>query len=238
MVFNYPVSVSGDITVSFLLSLAAPTTTGYGNTFLVSTATGAVDATGTVVTLTNTASWTINQAYFLDGAVTAVINGMTQNSLLASAFYVVDNSASGLSATTALIADNYSGSTGTTLPANPNNTIYVNFPEYVYGTYRVISQATNTTTPAIIADFESNLPSGIITLGTNTLSFGNFSTNAPGTDNKVVYRVPLAIPTGGFYSSTNDIPGDNNARNNITVHFDVHDLEGNAFSKTVTLDIQ
>lgn len=231
MVYNYPVSVSGAITVSYLQSLVAPTTTGYGNTFLVTTATGAIDATGTVVTLTNSAPWTINNAYMVDGSVTALIGTQnfisTQNSKIGGNFYVVDDSANGLSPTTTLIADNYSGNTGTTLPTNPNNPIYVNFPEYVYGTFRVISKATNSTVQTIIADGEANLPAGIITLGTNTLNFGSFNTNAPGTANKLVYRVPLG------YLSTNNTT----TLNNITVHFDVRDLEGNAFSKTVTLDI-
>ncbi len=229
MVYNYPVSLtSDDITVSYMLSLVPSTTTGYGNVFLLSTATGAIDSTGTVVTIANAAGWTPNWLYAIKGTVTAMVSGGIQYVDLASKFYVVDDTANGLSSTTTLIADNYSGSTGTTSAAF---TVNVNFPEYVYGTYRVVSKATNSTTQTIVNGVVTTLPAGIITWGTNSLNHAGapFNTNLPGTANKLVYRVPFTA-----HSLANNATG---TANNITIHFDVSDLEGNAFSKTVTLDI-
>jgi hypothetical protein len=244
VVYNYPVSVSGGITVSYLKTLDLSTTTGYGDTFLVTTATGGIDATGTVVTISNTASWAINQAYTVNSSVTAVINGGTQNSTFGNAFYVVNddatsgllkNTAANTNATLGVIADNYNGFTGTLT----SNTIYVNFPEYVYGTYRVISKQTNSSVNVIIADADNNLPSGLITRGTNSNSTDNTANAHWGTADSVVYRVPIDNPNvAGFYTSVDNVSSNTASLSNITIHFDVRDLEGNDFSKTVTLPIQ
>lgn len=232
IVFNYPVSLSGGMTVSTNSLLVNPdaspavpddvTDATFGDTVIL-TAPAALDSTGTILTINPpTGGFPKNEMITLNGSVTATIFGATSifsDGILDGNLYVADDTATGLSATTTLTADNYNGSTGTTVGSG---TVYLEFPEYVTGTFRVISTTVGTTVTEINGPTNTIDPfSGemVFTDGSLVPACGSCGTGAG-----IFYRVP----TGEFLAN-----GDK-----IKVAVDVTDAEGNHFNKEVELTVQ
>ena len=224
IVFNYPVTLSEAVSATYVNDQVPDTDATYGAVLTVPTVSGTLDSTGTILTITNSAAYLKNQEYFFGGAVSGQSQTFSLSSLLNDHFstdraYVADNTATGLDSLTALKADNFNGTTGLTATTNPAG-VYALFPERISGSFRVISTTTGTTTTPANDYLQSiGFQSGSVL----------YASNAGGADNAVVYAVPLYIYLA-----------DNGAAevNEVTILFDVEDIEGNLFSKMVTLPIQ
>ena len=225
VVFNYPVELSGGVTASFLNDLIAVPDTAPTQ---LATVSAALDATRTVLTITNSTDYLINETYTFNGSVTARVSGVTKSLSLATIgdVTIVNDTATGLSSTTVFTADNYNGTyeggVGVNAPTATASQVYVNFPEYVYGTYRVISTTTGATTTAVNGA---------------TVSFGNplevFSANSGGKDAIVAFRQDLV-----GISLADDVSTAPATRSQVTLFLDVYDAEGNSFTGNVTLNVQ
>jgi len=111
IVFSYPVSLTGAVTASYPNTLVASGSPNYGAAISINTVSAALDATGTIMTITNSAPYLIDQTYTFNGSITGMVNGTIQpldlNSLLGQVS-IADNTVTGISAST-FVTDNYSG---------------------------------------------------------------------------------------------------------------------------------
>ncbi|MBI2082999.1 MAG: hypothetical protein HYT76_05465 [Deltaproteobacteria bacterium] len=269
LVFNFPVSIASSpgIGLDFtnnLIALAG--VTGFPLPGSVD-ATCTLSAGDTVLTCDPAADLTTNEIYTFSGTVAANepfgTNGTTANEILNlsdldddgtldGGFYVYNSGSGGISSTSSFTADNYDGVTNATGTVDG---VYLEFPEFVYGTWEVISvvragtsvslvgagcRGTLHTTSAFL--FEGNDPdtAGVIT---GTASDG---TEAAGQGSAVVYRVPLIAAAA---CDTADVAGDggtdvdmnNNftgTANTVTLFIDATDVEGNRRQGEFTLAIQ
>ena len=229
LIFNYSVTLTENISATYINDQVAKSDPDFGKVIPVPTVSGTLDSTGTILTITNSAPYLANQTYYFSGAVMAEVNSQPQffkisdlpsNGLTDGIVYIADNTPTGLNSQTALKADNFNGRTGATATTLMGS-VYLEFPEKVYGSYRVLSTTSGSTTTT--------------TSGNNySFIFSNgdivYASNYGGADNATVFRVPL----NGIYMADNSAT----APNEVTVSFDVTDLEGNNLSDTVTLPIQ
>jgi hypothetical protein len=225
IVFSYPVSLTGAVTASYQNTLVASGSPNDGATITINTVSAALDATGTIMTITNSAPYLIDQTYTFNGGITGMVNGTVQpldlNNLLGQVS-IADNTVTGLNASS-FVADNYSGTwDGGTGINTPNiysqNLVYINFPEYVYGTYRIVSTSVGATTNYPYYSNDANFTPVAV-----------FAARSGGKDAKIVYRQPL-------YLYMPDSVGSNLSQ--VTVYLDVTDAFGNSFSGQVTLNVQ
>lgn len=229
LVFNYPVTLSGTVTATYVNDQVASTDPNYGKVIPVTTVSASLDQTGTILTITNSAPYLKGQTYTFNGTVTAVVNSQVQtfslngvpfNPYFNNNVYIADNTVTGLTPLSALKADNFNGRTGATATTVPS-TVYVEFPEKVYGTYSVLStRSGNATTPINGATVTFGFADGSVVYAAN---FG-------GADSATVFRLPIYSVYLPDNSATNI--------NEVTIFINATDAEGNNFSKTVTLPVQ
>lgn len=230
VVFNYPVTLSEAVSATYVNDLVAANTPGYGQVVDVPSVAASLDSTGTILTITNSASYLKNHTYTFNSTVMARVNGLNQffslgdlaasNPYFSNDVYVADDTATGLSPLTTVQADNYNGTTGVTATLNPAQ-VYVEFPEKVHGTYRVLATKSGTATTVI-----NGLPVEF-SFGAGTMVH---AANVGGADNAVVFRVPINWLSLADNSLTNP--------SEATITLNVTDTEGNNFSQTVTLPVQ
>ncbi|MDA8413940.1 MAG: carboxypeptidase-like regulatory domain-containing protein [Desulfobacteraceae bacterium] len=228
IVFNYPVELSGNVTATYLNDLAPSSDLDYGKVLSVATLSGSLDPTGTILTVVNSSPYIRNQSYTFDIPVIATVNGRKQaydfstaSTFFSNPVYVTDDSSSGLSPTSTLIADNFNGTSGATATSSPAQ-VFVEFPEKVFGSYRVISTRNGSiVTPFSISTVYFGFSDGTMT----------YSSNSGGADGIVAFKLPLYY---GVYLPDNR-PG---SPSEVTIYFDIIDAEGIRFNKTVTLPVQ
>lgn len=226
IVFNYPVELTGNVSATYLNNLVPSSDPDYGKVLSVSTLSGSLDPTGTILTVANSSPYIRNQSYTFVIPVAANVNEQKQtydfsmsSTFFSNPVYVTDDSLSGLSPVTALTADNFNGTSGATATSSSGQ-VYVEFPEKVYGSFRNISTRNGTTvTPS--SDFSRTFG---FSDGTMT-----YASNSGGADGAVVFKLPL-----GVYLPDNRL----GSPNEVTISFDVTDAEGTRFNKTVTLPVQ
>jgi len=229
LVFNYPVTLSGTVTATYVNDQVASTDPNYGKVIPVMTVSASLDQTDTILTITNSASYLKGQTYTFNGTVTAVVNsrvqtfslnGVSSNPFFSNKVYIADNTATGLTPLSTLKADNFNGRTGATA-TTVSSQVYVEFPEKVYGTYSVLStRSGNTTTPINGATVSFGFADGSVVYAAN---FG-------GADSATVFRLPIYSAYLPDNSATNI--------NEVTIFINATDAEGNNFSNTVTLPVQ
>ncbi len=255
MVFSYPVTITDGLdffnyTNTYVLSNAGATVYNVGTEV---GATSTLSAGNTLLTITPASALTGNYLYSLEGTVSAVIAGERQytdmNTLTMDDWYGVYTTAW---TTADITADNYNGSNDASQGAA---TVFLEFPEYVYGRAEVKSWTVGTVTsyPAGGAA-EVNLNTGVIvideeaaarrnqnaTLGCNAFALlkpcgcpasttvCNQTTTALGT---LKYVVNLA-------ALPNMLDWVTATPQTVTVAIDATDYEGNQYVGTVTLPIQ
>ncbi len=254
MVFNYPIeAVDAD---AFVMT--------YNNDLVLSTAgvsvhdvdsqvpfAASLGAGNTILTLTPT-SPAANESYELMGAVSAIVEGERQDADMNDLIYDSDLSGTGDVAlqnwyafntadfTTANIsADNYNDSNTSAVA----NTIYLEFPEYVYGTATVVSTSDSSATPATTHYF----PQTIIDLSAGAFVIdedagdGGADFNSDGDGCRSGVEANCTAQGDVFYRvSTGLTLADSTAAvtRQITVVIDATDYEGNLVQDEVTLSVQ
>ncbi|MBI3609001.1 MAG: carboxypeptidase regulatory-like domain-containing protein [Nitrospirae bacterium] len=245
-VFNYPVSASS-ATVAYLDDLVNPDADendavdpGFPLSRSIA-ATVTLDVTGTIITVTPPAVGFPKNETITVGPITAVVNGVT--STLNQEVYVEDDTASGLSASTSITADNYRLLPATTTSYSSGApSAYLDFPEYVTGTYRVVSYTTSSGTTTVngppVTIVSSNYYGGpTSSMGEMVFSDGS---SAPacekcGAGAGVVFRVPVTVTASSdYYSSLVSLADGDKLR----VEVDVRDVVGHRLSKDVELVVQ
>ncbi|ACM18463.1 hypothetical protein Geob_0089 [Geotalea daltonii FRC-32] len=230
LVFNYPVTLSGAITASYLNDQVASSDPDYRKIINVPTISAALDETGTILTITNSAPYLKNQTYIFNGTVTAVINSVSRslslsevsasNPYFSNKVYVADNSSTGLSSTTAVKADNFNGTTGTTGTTQPNQ-VWLVFPEKVYGTYSIIATRISSS-----GSWPNSSP----------VSFGfadgdvTYAENSGGADQASLFKLRVSGLTLADNTGSNI--------NEVTIDLKATDAEGNVLNRTLTLPVQ
>jgi len=234
VVFNYPVSLSGPVNYSFLDDLISPvsgadTLDPNFPVFVDDVAVvGSLDSTGTVLTVNPpTGGFPINEIVNLNfSTVSAIVNGVLQtyNGLGSNNFYVADDTATGFSSTTALLADNYNGDAAGA--GTGSGDVFLVFPEYVQGSIRIIS-VTHGTTVTII-NGGSSFP-GTSSGDVVYTEVSADSTVCPtcGSVTGTSYRINLGQPGGAFADD-----------DEIEVAVDLTDVEGNHLITQVALTVQ
>jgi hypothetical protein len=246
LVFNYPVSASST-TVTFLDDLVNPDSDGDDAVdpgFPLRrpvAATVALDATGTILTVTPPLAGFPRDETITVGPISAIVNGVTTT--LNQDVYVEDDTSSGLSSATPITADNYGPSITVPYPPYGSSSVYLEFPEYVTGTYRVVSYTTSTGTVTVdsstIQIGPSNYYSGQPYAGGEMVyTDGSISPacSACGTGPGVIFRVPVSVayPSGYPYPSPITLADGDRLR----VEIDVRDAVGNRLSREFDLTVQ
>lgn len=222
-VFNNPVSFNnGDLIVIWQDYLINPDTDNnsvedadFAIEKTIQGVTFSLDSTGTILKITPPAAdgWPkINSIIKIAGTVTAMNGSQIKN--LNEEVYIENDTPSGLSQSTVITADNYYNGTN-----NYSNDIYLEFPEYVYGTLKLEAIKESGSTLWTICDYNNVfLYRGdlIYTDGTNGLGSGVF------------FRVRLSNYFN-IYLHENDM---------IRIRLDLMDAAGNRFFGTKELTIQ
>jgi len=228
IVFNYPVELTGNVSATYLNNLVPSSDPNYGKVLSVTTLSGSLDPTGAIFTVVNSSPYIRNQSYTFVMPIIATVNGQKQaydfsttSPFFSNPVYVTDDSFSGLSPITTIKADNFNGTSGATATSSSAQ-VYVEFPEKVFGSYRVISTRNGTT----VTPFSSSSATFGFSDGTMI-----YASNSGGADGAVVFKLPLYY---GVYLPDNraDSPSE------VTISFDVMDAEGIRFNNTVTLPVQ
>jgi hypothetical protein len=247
LVFNYPVSASS-ATVTLLDDLVNPDADnddavdpGFPVKRTV-TATVALDTTGTILTVTPPVAGFPKNETITIGPISAVVNGVTTT--VTQDVYVEDDTASGLRSSAAITADNYADSVTNPYPYPPYgaSSVYLEFPEYVTGTYRVVSYTTSTGTVTVDSPTIQIVPPNYYS--SQSYASGEMvytdGTAAPscspcGTGAGVFFRVPVSVssPSGYYPSPIALADGDR-----LRVEVDVRDAVGNRLTKDVDLTVQ
>jgi len=252
LVFNYPVALTGGLNASYVDDLIDPDTNGDGAWDIATGDTGypeekavsppaSLDSTGTILTITPpTAGFPKNKVIDVRGVVTATVNGLTQNAEiddLANGFsfvYIEDDTTASLSSITDVTADNYNGDDDdTTTAAN----VFLEFPEFVYGTYTVVSTGA---AGSHAAGTETILNSDPVAIPTGTDSFvytdGDTTSGAgrSGTPAGVFYRVQVDINADSAFTAADQLVD----TAEIKIELDATDAVGNRVSGTTTLTVQ
>jgi len=220
--------LTGSVSATYLNDLVPLSDPDYGKIVTVTTLAGSLDQSGTILTIANSSPYIKNQTYTFIIPVVTTLNGQTRSynfstdsPFFVNPVYVTDDSLTGLGPATILKADNFNGTSGATATSLPAN-VSVEFPEKVFGTYRVISTKDGT----VVTPFSSN---------TTTIGYSNetmiYAANSGGADGAVVFRLPI-----DYYVYLPD--NRTGSPSEVTIAFDVMDADGNRFNKTVTLPVQ
>lgn len=277
-VFNFPVAVGSTpgIGLDFINNLVA---TGAA-TFPVFTSVDMTCTLGggsTVLTCDPASDLTVNELYTLDGTVVANLPSGTNATAANTTFnvgdldadgtidswYIFDASSTGWVASSAPTADNYNAvSTG----AAGADLVYLEFPELVYGTWRVTSFTDNdpnndgstadaATTSQIQGAlncsgnlttaagwlFQANDPdtAGVVT---GTASDGTMQLDGTneqaGSGTGIVYRVPLTAAACSTGGDINLNDTEAASARTVTVYVSATDVEGNTVEGESTLAVQ
>ncbi|MBI4374452.1 MAG: hypothetical protein HY542_06210 [Deltaproteobacteria bacterium] len=262
LVFNFPVSVASSpgIGLDFTNNLITSAGAGYPLP-------GSIDATctlsaGDTVLTCDPGDLTVNEIYTLSGSVAAnrpfgangpaneVLNlsDLDDDGTLDGGFYVYDNSSAGVSSTSSFTADNYNAST----TGGGADLVYLEFPEFVYGTWEVISTVAAGTSVSLVGAgclgvlhtpssflFQANDPdtAGVVTgTASDATTAPTGTSEGSGSGAGIVYRVPLtAVGCGGDLNLNDSIAG---AVNSVTLFIDATDVEGNRRQGEFTLTVQ
>lgn len=262
LVFNYPVEMTDgssvfNLTNNYLLSTNASYGTGVGVT-----ASNLLSAGNTILTITPSSALATNGMYNLVGSVSAVISGERQYSSFDSlatdysnwyAFYASEWTLEG-----SVTADNYNGSNDASLAAAQ---VFLEFPEYLYGTAEVISyNVAGVERYPTVASNEVDLSGGMIVIDEGTANARN-NTDANNGAGCTAGAVPCGCPTHdstvtacnagttpagevkyavGIPVTTLPAMADwlEAAVQTVTVFIDATDYEGNQYTGSVTLPIQ
>lgn len=223
LVFNYPVSVGSEgIQLTYYRDLVPFADPQFGKNLII-TANSELSAGNTVLTITPVDPLIINESYWVVGGITAQIYGNVSYWYSYTDFYVFNPN--GISNDTFVWADNLNG---TTRIVDTAKTVYLKFPEYVYGQATIKSYTKNgavvTMSPMMV-----DIGNGYISTDERTLGCTN-GTCKDG--NNVFYYVSLS-------SSVPQL--DNNAvgsENNVTIYINATDYEGNRLQKEFVLPIE
>lgn len=226
IVFRYPVDLSGEVTASYTENLAEPDQDGGGIVdagfpLEISVPVSAsLDLTGTILTITPPpVGFPENRQLKVRGSVTTMMSGVSQVTEIRNmtngpdTFYIAVDSPSGIGSATAMTADNYNGGNGAP------GTVYLELPEYVSGTVRVVSYVKAGTTTIVNGNAIMN-GEMIYTDGKT----GGLCSGKCGSGSGVVYRINT-----GQTLSDGDL---------ITVAVDVLDIEGNSLNRLEQLTVQ
>lgn len=276
LVFNYPVAIASAPGIGFDFTNNLVTLTGVTGFPLPSTvdATCTLSANSTVLTCDPASDLVNNEIYFVTGSVTASepdnVNASVANEVLNlsdldddgtldGGLYIFVDSA--WSDTASPTADNYNATNAG--GAGNSDLVYLEFPEFVYGTWEVISTTSGTVATTLVGVgcrgnlhttasflFEGNDPdtAGVLTGSASdatTLATGSAeaagcasTSSCPGT--AVRYRVPLTAAAG-----TCSAGGDLNLTDHltatpqtVTVFIDATDVDGNRRQGEFALSIQ
>ena len=245
LVFNYPVSATG-ATVTFIDDLVNPDAngddvadTGFPQTRVL--AAGIVlDATGMIVTVSPPAAGFPKNETISVGPFTATVSGFT--TALDVEVYVEDDTASGLGASTVLTADNYGLPTINPFPSSGAPSAYLEFPEYVTGTLRLLSYTTSSGTVIVDGPVFTITPAGFCCVTPYALGEMVFTDGATavscsgcGVDPGIRFRVPVTVTTqSGFFPSGITLADGDRVR----VDVDISDVTGNRLAKEFDLVVQ
>jgi hypothetical protein len=238
-VFNYPVSLDGSLNGGIRVYqqqlLANPDADGddsedigYGVPREVNV-TVSLDSIGTILTITPPEEGFVkNEPILLQGEVTAQVQSNLQHYSLASLAdqaYVVDDTDTGLNASTTITADNYNGATnGPGSGTVTSGTVYLEFPEIVIGTYRVLQRTARSRNTGV-GDLVYTDGAAVDACPAPLPDPGQSSC---GTGAGVFYRVPL---------DAGDVSGANEDGDTLVLYLDVADMEGNRFTSELTLTV-
>ncbi len=227
IIFNYPVSL-GDLSVSYVDDLIDPDAdddgaedTGYDDEILVDV-TASMDSTGTILTITPpTAGFERNELIDIEWVVDATVDGATDYLALSMELYIEDDTATGLSSTTTITADNYNGDSDGAVAA----AVVIEFPEYVYGTIRVISEGVVGSHAAGTQDI---LYLAAVEFGTGTIVWtdGDVTTTVNAVSGKTLGRF-YTVPTARTLKDTDE----------IKVEVNVTDVVGTRYHETKLLTV-
>jgi hypothetical protein len=227
LVLNYPVSLSGSITASYAENLIDPD--GDGNSAVDAgfpvempvVITASLDPTGMILTLMPPiGGFPVNHLMKIRGAVNTIWNNVPQTVDLRNVtdgpdmVYISDDGVTGLNPATTITADNYNGGNGL------SGTAYLEFPEYVTGSMRVISYTKSGTVTVVNSNAITTTGEIVFTDGKT----GGLCSGTCGNGAGVSYRVNTNVSL-----SDGDL---------ISVDVDVTDSEGNRLSKQVQLIVQ
>ncbi len=231
-VFNYPVSLDY-VSLDYGNVRVVATDPNYGH-ILNTPFSATLSAGNTVLTIHPTSNLAINNTYLLSGQVSANIGGALQTYALGSSpltlWYVFDNTSTGVSSTLSssgftITADNFNG----VVNSGVASAVYLKFPEFVRGTYKILA-VTNAGTTTYYGAFGAQ---GNLSGSTNDRIYYEGNVGGGGCEGlncgpaglKVVYRVPLGINLADDSSLGGGAPG----VNNVTVSLDLTDTEGNRY---------
>jgi len=227
LMFRYPVVLSGPITASYTENLADPDQDGNGAVdigfpFEMSVPiTASLDSTGTILTITPpVGGFPENHQMKVRGSVTTVVNGVSlvveirnmTNGL--DTVYIAKDDVYPFGPATIITADNYNGNNGTV------GTVYLELPEYVSGTVRVLSYVKAGIKTIVNGSSVATSGEMIYTDGKT----GGLCAGKCGNGAGVLYRIHT-----GQTLSDGDL---------ITVAVDVTDIEGNRLSREEQLIVQ
>ncbi len=226
IVFQYPVVLSGVITASYSDDLVNPD--GDGNAIVDTgfpfekqvAVTASLDSSGTILTLMPPAAgFPVNRVMTIQGSLTTITNGVSDITELSDitnmpgGVYIADDGDSGLNSGSAITVDNYNGDNGA------SGTVYVEFPEYVDGTVRVISYTK--------AGISTTVNGSALSSGGIIFTDGGTAGACPGKCGQgagIFYRLNTGVSL-----SDGDL---------MTLAVDVADMEGNRLSRQVQLMVQ
>jgi hypothetical protein len=238
LVFNYPVFINGDLAVTYSDDLINPDQDGNDlidaefPTVKTLAATATLDSTRTILTITPPPAGFPKNETIRIGPMTATVEGLP--SFFSQAVYISDNTSTGLSSSSSISADNYNGSSS----SSTLSSVYLKFPEYVRGTYQVISYTTASggtqsagNVVSINPEFFSSSTAGEMVYTDGALAP---LCNKCATGAGIVHRVPVQSPNPFSCCSPLSLAdGDK-----IKIRIDVTDVEGNHYSKEVDLTVQ
>lgn len=235
LVFNYPVSTDGPIAVSYIDDLVNPDADGNDvidpdfPKIKSLAAPAALDSTGTILTITPPPGGFPKNETIRIKSITATVAGLSSS--FTQDVYISDDTGTGLNASSSITADNYNGSSA----SSSLSQVYLEFPEYVTGTYQVISVAA--------ASGATQGPNDVVRINPESFFSGvdgetiyTDGTIAPlcsvcGNGAGIVHRV--RVLSGPFSSNLSLADGDR-----IKIGIDVTDVEGNHFFKEIELTVQ
>ena len=217
IVFSYPISIDGEsLRLTYERDLVPSTDSQFGEQVNVDAAVS-LSGGGTVLTITPAEKLFPNEFYSIVGSATAVINGKVQYYTdFGNSWYVI---ASGLSVET-ITADNCNDATEQATFGK----VYLEFPEYVSGTFII----------------KSYVEDGVFTAPVQynkSLNYGEFGTDEGGDcctngicgGDHISYRVELPFSLADNQQSS---------ENSVTVFVDAISAEGTRVSKELTLAVE
>ena len=220
LVFNYPINVdTNGLILSYYRNLVLSSDEFFEKTIDIPTEVS-LSAGNTILTLTHTEPLIENETYSLMGAITANIYG--EVSYWSSSLYWYVFRTDGISNDSIIRSDNHNGHTG---EAGFLGTVYLKFPEYVYGTAIISSYTEN----GVAKETALSVYLDDATLTTDE-DVNGCSGGVCGSGD-VYYRVRLT----GLPLLDDDSVG---LANNVTVFVDATDSEGNRIQREYVLPVE